>query len=71
MDRFGHDLRRTGFDVFVDDQVRVLRSVDDGEVTSAVDDVGKGDAGDVGREVVQTDDADKAQIFVIPNLIGN
>jgi hypothetical protein len=68
MNGFRDDLGRTCLDVFVDDQVRVLSRVDDGKVGSTVNDVGESDASDVGWKVVQADDADKAQVFIVPNL---
>ena len=68
MNGFRDDLGRTCLDVFVDDQVRVLSRVDDGKVGSTVDDVGESDAGNVGWKVVQADDADQTQVFVVPNL---
>ena len=68
MNGFRDDLGRTCLDVFVDDQVRVLSRVDDGKVGSTVNDVGESDASDVGWKVVQADDADQTQVFIVPNL---
>ena len=69
IDRLRDDLRRRAFDVLVDDDVGTLRRVDDGQIRRLVGvGVGKGDAGDVRRQIVQADDADQTQLLEVPNL---